>query len=183
MKKDNLLLLLQGHIEKLSEDGKRHVPMDLALSIARDVSGALVELHSKDIIHRDIKSENVLINLDNGEEPVVKLCDFDRAVPLRSHLHGCCIAHVGIPPANVCVGTPRWMSPEVFRAMHEHSFYGLVRFFPPTTFTFCSFEVSDLLSVLSLFLSGSGYMVIRMPNLRVIDTTNPILRFIRAPDS
>ncbi|KAL0724052.1 hypothetical protein Bca4012_038651 [Brassica carinata] len=119
---------LKGHIEKLSEDGKHHVPMDLALSIARDISGALMELHSKDIIHRDIKSENVLIDLDNQKtngEPVVKLCDFDRAVPLRSHLHGCCIAHVGIPPANVCVGTPRWMSPEVFRAMHEQNFYGL----------------------------------------------------------
>ncbi|KAG2260374.1 hypothetical protein Bca4012_008513 [Brassica carinata] len=121
---------LKGHIEKLSEAGKRHVPMDLALSIARDISGALMELHSKDIIHRDVKSENVLIDLDShqradGEEPVVKLCDFDRAVPLRSHLHGCCIAHVGIHPPNVCVGTPRWMAPEVFRAMHEHNFYGL----------------------------------------------------------
>ncbi|XP_009118659.3 uncharacterized protein LOC103843663 [Brassica rapa] len=120
---------LKGHIEKLSEAGKHHVPMDLALSIARDISGALVQLHSKDIIHRDIKSENVLIHLNsqkaNGEEPIVKLCDFDRAVPLRSHLHGCCIAHVGIHPPNVCVGTPRWMAAEVFRAMHEHNFYGL----------------------------------------------------------
>ncbi|KAJ4895253.1 Leucine-rich repeat protein kinase family protein [Raphanus sativus] len=120
---------LKGHIEKLSEAGKHHVPMDLALSIARDISGALMELHSKDIIHRDVKSENVLIDLDiqkaNGEEPVVKLCDFDRAVPLRSHLHGCCIAHVGIHPPNICVGTPRWMAPEVYRAMHEQNFYGL----------------------------------------------------------
>ncbi|KAF8111602.1 hypothetical protein N665_0074s0126 [Sinapis alba] len=119
---------LKGHIEKLSEAGKHHVPMDLALSIARDISGALMELHSKDIIHRDVKSENVLIDLDsqraNGE-PIVKLCDFDRAVPLRSHLHGCCIAHVGIHPPNICVGTPRWMAPEVFRAMHEQNFYGL----------------------------------------------------------
>ncbi|KAL1188836.1 Serine/threonine-protein kinase STY13 [Cardamine amara subsp. amara] len=119
---------LKGHIEKLSEAGKHHVPLDLALSIARDISGALMELHSKDILHRDIKSENVLIDLDNqraNEGPIVKLCDFDRAVPLRSHLHGCCIAHVGIPPPNTCVGTPRWMSPEVFRAMHEQNFYGL----------------------------------------------------------
>ncbi|CAH8390500.1 unnamed protein product [Eruca vesicaria subsp. sativa] len=119
---------LKGHIEKLSEDGKHHVPMDLALSITRNISRALMELHSKDIIHRDIKSENVLIDLGTkkaNEEPVVKLCDFDRAVPLRSHLHGCCIAHVGIPPANVCVGTPRWMSPEVFRAMNDPNFYGL----------------------------------------------------------
>ncbi|XP_024009183.1 uncharacterized protein LOC18994444 isoform X2 [Eutrema salsugineum] len=119
---------LKGHIEKLSEAGKHHVSMNLAMSIARDISGALMELHSKDIIHRDVKSENVLIDLDNERangEPIVKLCDFDRAVPLRSHLHGCCIAHVGIPPPNICVGTPRWMSPEVFRAMHEHNYYGL----------------------------------------------------------
>lgn len=126
-----MVIFLQGHIEKLSEAGKHHVPMDLAMSIARAISEALMELHSKDIIHRDIKSENVLIDLENEREngePVVKLCDFDRAVPLRSHLHGCCIGHVGIPPPNICVGTPRWMSPEVFRAMHERNFYGLVRF-------------------------------------------------------
>lgn len=147
-----------------------------------------MELHSKDIIHRDIKSENVLIDLDNqkanGEEPIVKLCDFDRAVPLRSHLHGCCIAHVGIPPANVCVGTPRWMSPEVFRAMHEQNFYGLVRFSNITLFI----RVSLFFCLLGyefacVFFSGSGYMVIRVPNLRATDTTNPIFRVIRASDS
>ncbi|KAK6913995.1 hypothetical protein RJ641_021316 [Dillenia turbinata] len=40
--------------------------------------------------------------------PVVKLCDFDRAVPLRSSSHTCCIAHSGIPSADTCVGTPQW---------------------------------------------------------------------------
>lgn len=119
--------------------------MDLALFIARDISGALMELHSKDIIHRDIKSENVLVDLDNqtaNGEPIVKLCDFDRAVPLRSHLHGCCIAHVGIPPSNICVGTPRWMSPEVFRAMQEQNFYGLVR--SPNTDSSSTFILTPL---------------------------------------
>ncbi|XP_010556881.1 PREDICTED: uncharacterized protein LOC104826066 isoform X2 [Tarenaya hassleriana] len=121
---------LKSHIEKLSETGVKHMPLELALLVARDISGALAELHSKHIIHRDIKSENVLIDLDGkradgGGEPVVKLCDFDRAVPLRSYLHRCCIAHVGIPPPDVCVGTPRWMAPEVFRAMHKRKLYGL----------------------------------------------------------
>jgi hypothetical protein len=118
---------LKKYIEKLCRDGEKHVPIRLLLRVARDVAHALSELHSKDIIHRDIKSENIVISsLDNDDStPVVKLCDFDRAIPLRSFLHTCCIGHIGIPPPDICVGTPRWMSPEVFRTMHEHKLYGL----------------------------------------------------------
>ena len=120
-------------MEKLSKAGEKHVPVELALCIAKDVACALVELHSKHIIHRDIKSANILIDIDRKTSdgtPVVKLCDFDRAVPLRSYQHTCCIAHVGIPPPDVCVGTPRWMAPEVLRAMHKQNIYGLVSFLP-----------------------------------------------------
>ncbi|KAJ9182180.1 hypothetical protein P3X46_006203 [Hevea brasiliensis] len=102
---------LKNYIEKMSRTGEKHVPVDLALCIARDVACALAELHSKHIIHRDVKSETILIDLDSKRAnamPVVKLCDFDRAVPLRSFLHTCCIAHKGIPPPDVCVGTPIW---------------------------------------------------------------------------
>ncbi|OVA03456.1 Protein kinase domain [Macleaya cordata] len=119
---------LRSYLEKLSKTGESRVPVEMALSIARDVACALVELHSKHIIHRDIKSENILIDLDRTTadgNPLVKLCDFDRAVPLRSFSHTCCIAHVGIPPPNVCVGTPRWMAPEVLQAMHRRNMYGL----------------------------------------------------------
>lgn len=126
-----LLFTGQSYIEKLSKRGERHVPVDLILCIARDIASALAALHAKHIIHRDIKSENVLID-QNSEKtdgmPVVKLCDFDRAVPLRSHLHSCCIAHRGVAPPDICVGTPRWMAPEVFRAMHKREIYGLVSY-------------------------------------------------------
>ncbi|WCJ23869.1 Leucine-rich repeat protein kinase family protein [Euphorbia peplus] len=115
---------LKKYIEKMSENGEKNIPVDLALCIARDVACALAELHSRHIIHRDVKSENILIDLDDGI-PVVKLSDFDRAVPLRSSLHTCCIGHKGIPPPDICVGTPRWMAPEVFHAMHERNRYGL----------------------------------------------------------
>lgn len=119
---------LRSYVEKLSSDGEKHVALDLTLSIARDVAFALTEIHANNIIHRDIKSENILIDLEKKRQdgtPIVKICDFDRAIPLYSYLHTCCIAHLGIPPPNVCVGTPRWMAPEVYGAMNEQSMYGL----------------------------------------------------------
>ncbi|KAL6894071.1 hypothetical protein ACP4OV_008169 [Aristida adscensionis] len=121
---------LKGYLDKLLKDGKKHVPIDLAFYIAREVACALQELHKKLVIHRDIKSENVLIDLDSKKSdgaPLVKLSDFDRSIPLHSlsHSHTCCIAHLGTHPPNVCVGTPCWMAPEVLQAMHEENQYGL----------------------------------------------------------
>lgn len=119
---------LEALLEKIAKEGKKCTPGKLAIFIARDVACALVELHSKNIIHRDIKSRNVLIDLEvkrSDESPLVKLCDFDRAVPLDSSGHTCCLAHHGVPPANICVGTPRWMAPEMMRAMHRPHRYGL----------------------------------------------------------
>ncbi|KAG8098120.1 hypothetical protein GUJ93_ZPchr0013g36210 [Zizania palustris] len=119
---------LKGYLTKLLKEGKKHAPIDLAFYIAREVAGALLELHKKRVIHRDIKSENVLVDLDSERSdgtPVVKLSDFDRSIPLHSLSHTCCIAHLGTYPPNVCVGTPCWMAPEVLHAMHEKNQYGL----------------------------------------------------------
>lgn len=119
---------IKHYLDKLSESSEKHVPLDIALFMARDVACALVELHSKYIIHRDVKSENVLIDLDckrKDGSPLVKLSDFDRSVPLHSSMHTCCIAHIGVHPPEVCVGTPRWMAPEVLQAMHQRNPYGL----------------------------------------------------------
>ncbi|KAK3149382.1 hypothetical protein QOZ80_3AG0216650 [Eleusine coracana subsp. coracana] len=118
---------LKGYLSKLLKEGKKHVPIDLAFYIAQEVACALSELHKKLVIHRDIKSENVLIDLNykSSDTLLVKLSDFDRSIPLHSLSHTCCIAHLGAHPPNVCVGTPCWMAPEVLQAMHEKHQYGL----------------------------------------------------------
>jgi serine/threonine protein kinase len=115
-------------LTKLLKEGKKHLPIDLACYIAREVACALSELHKKLVIHRDIKSENVLVDLNSRSAGTlsVKLSDFDRSIPLHSLSHTCCIAHLGAHPPNVCVGTPCWMAPEVLQAMHEKHQYGLV---------------------------------------------------------
>jgi serine/threonine protein kinase len=122
-----------GSLEDLLQDmaikGQTSMPTKLACQVARNLACALAWLHSKGILHRDVKSSNVLIDIDAKQSPdggpIVKLCDFDRAVPLSSSaVHTCYLAHRGVPSADVCVGTPRWIAPEVLRAMYGRHPYG-----------------------------------------------------------
>eukprot|EP00249_Psilotum_nudum_P023338 c28834_g1_i1 orf=729-4661(+) len=122
-----------GSLEKIilnwRDEGRIHAPARQALYVARDIAHALSFLHSKHILHRDIKSSNVLVDFEGNKSdgmPLVKLCDFDSAVSLLSSCsHNCYVAHRGVPPADVCVGTPCWMAPEVLKAMYGQHPYGL----------------------------------------------------------
>jgi len=68
-------------------------------NLAKGVASGLEYLHSLDVVHGDMKPENVLVD-DNG---VVRLCDFG-----RSRI----ITRRGFTTA--FAGTFRWMAPELF---------------------------------------------------------------------
>jgi serine/threonine protein kinase len=65
--------------------------------IMKEILQGLVVLHSKKQIHRDLKSDNVLIS-ENGD---VKIADFGFAVQLTNERE----------MRNSTVGTPAWMAP------------------------------------------------------------------------
>ena len=84
----------------LSEDpSERFQEAEMAF-ISREVLKALMFLHDSNRIHRDVKSDNILINM-HGE---VKLADFARSIQLD---------HRDDKRASI-VGTPYWSKPNNF---------------------------------------------------------------------
>lgn len=80
------------------------LPWSRRLNIARDVAAGCLYLHSKGIVHRDIKSMNILLS----QEGIVKICDFGMSKTL-----GEIEDEHGAANADQVMGTPQWLAPEV----------------------------------------------------------------------
>ncbi|CAK93859.1 unnamed protein product (macronuclear) [Paramecium tetraurelia] len=77
---------------------KRLLPIQEGLYIFQQLANAIKYLHSKNIAHRDIKMENILLLTDN----YVKLIDFGFSICIQDN-----------QKVNVFCGTPSYMSPEL----------------------------------------------------------------------
>lgn len=101
--------LLQGENlgDRLRRRGRLEAPE--AARLMRQVCGALIAAHDADIVHRDIKPQNLFVVRDadvaGGER--VKVLDFGVAKLL---------ANADLNERNVLLGTPLYMAPEQFRS-------------------------------------------------------------------
>jgi serine/threonine protein kinase len=113
--------LLQGEslTSRLTRCGR--LPPGIAVEIARQVASALDAAHRVEVLHRDLKPDNIYLVADpavaSGER--VKVLDFGLA---KLGVHGHTLA-------NTVFGTPRYMSPEQCRSSgqidHRSDIYAL----------------------------------------------------------
>ncbi|MEZ4268686.1 MAG: protein kinase [Myxococcota bacterium] len=89
-------------LTKLIKD-EAPIGLDRALRIIRQVLKSLGEAHANDIIHRDIKPDNIMLVDQFGEPDFVKVVDFGISKVAGS---------AGPTATNATIGSPKYMAPE-----------------------------------------------------------------------
>jgi len=90
-----------GDLRKFLKREDVEMGWKLRIKIAMDIAAAMTYVHSRNIIHRDLKSKNLLVD----ESWRVKVCDF-----------GLARTNAANRPMTLC-GTDDWMAPEVILGM------------------------------------------------------------------
>ena len=89
--------------------GRRFSPAE-TLSIIRQVASARAAAHALDVVHRDLKADNVVLTEVPGQMPVVKVIDFGIS------LWG---AASRITAEHTVFGTPEYMAPEQAQGLRD----------------------------------------------------------------
>ena len=87
-------------LHQLIKDNPR-LPLERVLKFATQLAGALAAAHAEDVVHRDLKPQNILVDKDDQ----IYISDFGLA---KSFAEGA----VGMTQTGALLGTPRYMSPE-----------------------------------------------------------------------
>jgi serine/threonine-protein kinase len=84
------------------------MPLARAVTIVRQVAGALDAAHAEGVIHRDLKSDNIMLEEVAGGGDWAKVLDFGIA-KIQQSIHE---TDPGLTAPNLIIGTPQYMSPE-----------------------------------------------------------------------
>ena len=122
---------------------RTRLPVESALTIMVQLAGALEQIHRKGIIHRDLKSENVMITQDKDDQICAKLLDF--GIARSSH-------HTRLTETGKFLGTVVYLAPEQLR----HQSLG-----PPTDIFSLGILFYEILAGFNPFSSGSSVLIIR----------------------
>ncbi|KAL7722025.1 Serine-threonine protein kinase [Entamoeba marina] len=90
-----------GTLREYINDSSKLLPMSLVVRFASNINKAISVLHKSGIIHRDLKSPNVLISINENHKLFAVLSDFGLSGPYNEHEH--------YTPEN-----PLWLAPEIF---------------------------------------------------------------------
>src|SRR6187401_1449364 len=89
-----------------NELAKGPMPIHRAVDIIEQMGAALTRAHDLGVVHRDLKSDNILLTARGGRPDFVKILDFGLAA----------LAHdPRLAPKGAVFGTPEYMSPEQAR--------------------------------------------------------------------
>jgi serine/threonine-protein kinase len=92
-----------------------------AVVIALQIAGALREAHDSQLLHRDLKTSNILVTKDADGNDQVKVIDFGLVRDLESD-------DEGLTQAGLVLGTPMYIAPELIegaRGDHRADIYSL----------------------------------------------------------
>jgi serine/threonine-protein kinase len=110
------------------EINKGQMPIPRAVDILEQMCAALARAHDLGVIHRDLKSDNIMLTARGGRQDYVKILDFGLAHLARDPR---------LAPKGAVFGTPEYMSPEQARgedAIASSDLYALgILFFEMTT--------------------------------------------------
>jgi len=92
----------------------RKLPVPRAAHILSGIARALKAAHSKGVVHRDLKPDNVFLVRADGEPDLIKVLDFGIAKLLATGMPARYQTQTG-----AIIGTPAYMSPEQCRGAKE----------------------------------------------------------------
>jgi serine/threonine protein kinase len=98
---------LRGKTLKEVIRGEGPMPLERVVEVTRQICGALDAAHAEGVVHRDLKSDNIMLEEVAGGNDWAKVLDFGIAKILETE---------GPDPEltapNLIIGTPQYMSPE-----------------------------------------------------------------------